>query len=633
MSENQNNDSLPFQAEIQQLLNLIIHSLYSDREIFLRELISNASDACGRLRFESLTNPEMLEGEFIPSIDIEINKTSKTIKVIDNGIGMTSEDVIQNIGTIARSGTKQFVNALSEDDSIDSQLIGQFGVGFYAAFMVAEHVTIRTRAAGHAPENGVHWESDGVSGYTISDTTIEQHGTEITLQIREDSENFLDVDTVKGIVKKYSDHVSIPIRLKDASSEKSEVWDTVNSASALWTRSKNDISEEEYNNFYKSLAYDTTEPLLRLHNRVEGNLEYSALLFIPSKAPFDLWDVQRQKGIKLYVRRIFIADDTERLMPGYLRFVKGVIDSDDLPLNVSREFLQKTKQIDRIRTGTVRKLLAELKKVSKRDTEKYQNFWDEFGRAFKEGVTEDPENREKIADLLRFASTKGEDSNQSVSLKQYVDRMHENQESIYFITAESHTSAKDSPHLEIFKKHDVEVLLLSDPIDEWVVMGLHTYQEKQLKSIAKGDLKLDWLDQDKPEEQSDLKVDSLITKLKDSLSDRATDVRATNRLTDSPACLVVNEYGLSRNMSRILKASGQDSSSEMSPILEINPDHPLIQHLVTNDSNLDDWAHVLFDQATLSEGATLDQPADYVRRINSLLTDSIGEQSSVIITP
>ncbi len=633
MSENQNNDSFPFQAEIQQLLNLVVHSLYSDREIFLRELISNASDACGRLRFESLTNPEMLEGEFSPSIDIEVNEPGKTIKITDNGIGMTSEDVIENIGTIARSGTKQFVDALSGEDSIDSQLIGQFGVGFYSAFMVADHVTIRTRAAGHAPENGVHWESDGVGGYTISDATVKQHGTQITLGIREDSENFLDVGTLTGVIKKYSDHISIPIRLKDTSTEDSGDWDTVNTASALWTRSKRDITEEEYNNFYKSLSYDANEPLLRLHNRVEGNLEYSALLFIPSRAPFDLWDVQRRKGIKLYVRRIFIADDTERLMPGYLRFVRGVIDSDDLPLNVSREFLQKTKQVDRIRAGTVRKLLAELKKVSEKDAEKYQIFWDEFGKAFKEGVTEDSENRDRIADLLRFASTKGEDAKQTVALKHYVDRMHENQESIYFITADSYTSAKDSPHLEIFKKHDIEVLLLSDPIDEWVVMGLHTYQEKQLKSIAKGDLELNWLDPDKPEKQTDLRIDSLISKLKESLSDRATDVRTTYRLTDSPACLVVNEFGLSRNMSRILKASGQDAPSDMSPILEINLEHPLIQHLVENDSNLDDWAHVLFDQATLSEGAALDEPADYVRRINSLLTDTVSEQSSVIITP
>ena len=633
MSENQNNDSVPFQAEIQQLLDLVVHSLYSDREIFLRELISNASDACGRLRFESLTNPEMLEGEFSPSIDITVNEPNKTIKIIDNGIGMTSEDVIENIGTIARSGTKQFVDALSGEDSIDSQLIGQFGVGFYSAFMVADQVTIQTRAAGHAPEDGVQWESNGIGGYAISDAIVQQHGTEISLRMREDSENFLDVGTLKGIIKKYSDHISIPIRIKDTAAEDAEDWETANAASALWTRNKRDISEEEYNNFYRSLTYDASEPLLRLHNRVEGSLEYSALLFIPSRAPFDLWDVQRRKGIKLYVRRIFIADDTERLMPGYLRFVKGVIDSDDLPLNVSREFLQKTKQVDRIRAGTVRKLLAELKKVSEKDAEKYQTFWDEFGKAFKEGVTEDSQNRDKIADLLRFASTKGEDSKQTVSLRQYVDRMHENQESIYFITADSHTSAKDSPHLEIFNKHDVEVLLLSDPIDEWVVMGLHTYSEKNLKSIAKGDLELDWLDQGKPEEQTDLRVDSLVSKLKESLSDRATDVRTTNRLTDSPACLVVNEYGLSRNMSRILKASGQDSPSEASPILEINPDHPLIQHLVENDSNLDDWAHVLFDQATLSEGATLDQPADYVRRINSLLTDSVGEQSSVIITP
>ncbi len=632
MSEETKNENFTFQAEVQQLLNLVIHSLYSEREVFLRELISNASDACGRLRFDSLTNPEMRESEHDSSIDIEVNKRGKTIKIRDNGIGMSRDEVVENIGTIARSGTKRFVEALSGEQSEDTRLIGQFGVGFYSAYMVAENVVIRTRRAGQPPQSGVLWESDGINGYTVDQETIENSGTEIILTLRKDAKDFLDTSEVKRIVRKYSDHVSIPIRLREVTkSKKEDEWETANAGSALWTRARKDVTEEEYDNFYSTLSFDPGKPLVRLHNRVEGRLEYSALLYIPSQAPFDLFEIDRQKGIKLYVRRIFIMDDTENLLPGYLRFVRGVIDSDDLPLNLSREFLQKNKQIERIRAGTVRKLLNELKRVASKDSEKYQTFWKEFGRVFKEGITEDADNRKTIAQLLRFASTKGEGVEQTVSLQDYVDHMKEKQDAIYYVTADSHASAEGSPHLEIFQKHDIEVLLMSDPIDEWVVMHLGDFDDKLLKSIAKGDLALDWLDDDdKSGEKDTLKVDSLVDRLKEALTERAADVRTTSRLTDSPACLVVNEYSLSRNMSRILKVSGQ-SSADMPPILEINPEHPLIRHLADKDDNLNDWAHVLFDQATLSEGTPLENPSDYVRRINSLLTNTINEQSPIII--
>ena len=632
MSEETKNENFTFQAEVQQLLNLVIHSLYSEREVFLRELISNASDACGRLRFDSLINPEMRENEQDSSIDIEVNKRGKTIKIRDNGIGMSRDEVVENIGTIARSGTKRFVEALSGEQSEDSRLIGQFGVGFYSAFMVAENVVIRTRRAGQPPQSGVLWESDGVSGYTVNQETIENPGTEIILTLRKEAKDFLDISEVRRIIRKYSDHVSIPIRLREVTKSKEEdEWETANAGSALWTRARKDVTEEEYDNFYSTLSFDPGKPLVRLHNRVEGRLEYSALLYIPSQAPFDLFDIDRQKGIKLYVRRIFIMDDTENLLPGYLRFVRGVIDSDDLPLNLSREFLQKNKQIERIRAGTVRKLLNEMKRVASKDSEKYQTFWKEFGRVFKEGITEDSDNRKTIAQLLRFASTKGEGVEQCVSLQDYVDRMKEKQDAIYYVTADSHASAEGSPHLEIFQKHNIEVLLMSDPIDEWVVMHLGDFDDKPLKSIAKGNLALDWLDDDdKSDEKDTLKVDSLVDRLKEALTERAADVRTTSRLTDSPACLVVNEYSLSRNMSRILKVSGQ-SAADAPPILEINPEHPLIQHLADKDDNLNDWAHVLFDQATLSEGTQLENPSDYVRRINSLLTNSINEQSPIII--
>ncbi len=641
MSEENTTEKIDFQAEVQQLLNLVIHSLYSEREVFLRELISNASDACGRLRFESLTNPNLLETEHTPSVELEITKRGRKITIRDNGIGMTRTEVAENIGTIARSGTKRFVEALTGEQTEDTNLIGQFGVGFYSVFMVAEKVVLKTRKAGTPKDEGVVWESDGVSGYTINHQSMEQHGTEIIVTLRKDAKEFLDGTKVSGIIKKYADHISVPIRLKaDSTTKKKDnettdaaasEWELVNDGSALWARARKDISAEEYDNFYQSLTYDVEKPLIRLHTRVEGRLEYSALLFIPAHAPFDLWDSERQRGIKLYVRRVFIADDTKNLMPAYLRFVRGVIDSDDLPLNVSREFLQKNKQVERIRAGVVKKILNELKRVAKKDTEKYQSFWQEFGRAFKEGITEDRDNRQTIAELLRFATTHSNGSEQSESLQQYVERMPEKQEAIYYITADSHTSAQCSPHLEIFNKHDIEVLLMSDPIDEWVVMHLHEFQDKPLQSIAKSDLSLDWLEGESPtEEKTNEKAEALATKLKDALGSRITEVKVTSRLTDSPACLVVSDHGMSRNMTRILKATGQ-ASYEAPPIMEINPNHPIIENLIKADEDVDNWAHVLFDQATLSEGSALDNPADYVRRINALLAESMGEKSSIIL--
>ena len=633
MSETENIEKITFQAEVQQLLNLVIHSLYSEREVFLRELISNASDACGRLRFESLTNTEMLEAEHDPAIEIQIAKRPRTITIRDNGIGMNRDEVVENIGTIARSGTKKFVEALSGEQNQDSKLIGQFGVGFYSAFMVAEHVTVRTRRAGEPAENGVIWESNGVDGYTIEDQSIEQPGCEIVLTLRKDAKEFLEIDKVTSIIKKYSDHVSLPIKLRSAPTQKSDPeWEVVNDGSAIWTRPKKDIEEEDYNNFYKSLTFDFEDPLIRLHTQISGQkTDYSALMFIPARAPMDLWFLDQQRGVKLYVRRVFVADDADNLMPAYLRFVRGVIDSDDLPLNVSREFLQKNEQIKKIRSGIVRRLLNEIKRIANKDSEKYQKFWNEFGRAFKEGVTEDPDNRKTVSELLRFASTKSDGKEQTVSLQNYVDRMQEKQDAIYYLTAESHASAEGSPHLEVFKKHDIEVLLMSDPVDEWVVMNLSEFAEKPLKSIAKGDLNLDWIDNE-TEVQADDKADSLINELKKVLDDRVTEVRVTTRLTDSPACLVVGEYTPSRNLSRILKSTGQQQPS-VAPILEINPTHPLIQHLYNKEDQLENWAHVLFDQASLSEGSSLENPADYVRRVNALLTDSLGESESVIIKP
>lgn len=632
MTDKQKDGNIAFQAEVQQLLNLVIHSLYSERDVFLRELISNASDACGRLRFESMTDSSMREGEGESTIDIELRKGAKNIVIRDNGIGMTHDEVVENIGTIARSGTKRFVESLSGEQSEDSRLIGQFGVGFYSAFMVAEQVVLKTRKAGQPPESGVVWSSDGVNGFTIDSETIDEHGTEITLTLRNDAKEFLDDQALRRTIKKYSDHVSLPIRLRSVVRNKPGEWETANEAAAIWTRRRADISEEEYGNFYSTLTYGLSKPLARLHNRVEGKLEYTVLLFIPDQAPFDLFDRDRREGVKLYVRRIFIMDDAEHLLPAYLRFVKGVVDSDDLPLNVSREFLQKNKQIDRIKAGTTKKILAELKRLAAKEPDKYRIFWAQFGQVFKEGIVEDQANAKAISELFRFATTKSDA--ETVSLDDYVGHMSDKQDAIYYLTAESRRAAASSPHLEVFRKHDIEVLLLTDPIDEWVAMHLHEYDGKPLKSIVKGDLSLEAF-----EEKKDGDADSTVTadiaplieRFKEALADRATDVRASTRLTDSPSCLVGNEYDISSNMRRILEASGQSAPSPR-PILEINPDHPLIQNLAKQEDGFEDWAHVLFDQAALSEGGSVENPADYIRRVNALLAQSTGEAPSPIIT-
>lgn len=632
MTEEKENKNIEFQAEVQQLLNLVIHSLYSEREVFVRELISNASDACGRLQFESLTNEKLRKDGEEPAIEIEVNKRQKTVTIRDNGIGMSKDEVVENIGTIARSGTRKFLDALSGEQSSDTKLIGQFGVGFYSAFMVADAVTMRTRKAGLSAKKGVVWQSDGINGYTISDETIKEQGTEIILTLRKEAKEFLEIDRIREVVKKYSNHVTIPVRARTTGTKEEKDWETLNKASALWTRNRREISEEDYNSFYTSVAFDLDEPLLRLHTRVEGRLEYTALLYVPSRAPFDMWDRDRRRGIKLFVRRVFVMDDAEHLMPAYLRFVKGVIDSDDLPLNVSREFLQKNAQIERIRSGTVRKLLNELKKLAAKDTEKYQQFWNEFGKVFKEGVFEDADNRKLLSDLLRFATTKSDGAEQNVSLQTYVNRMPEDQKAIYYVTAESHAAAQGTPQLEVFNKHGIEVLLLSDPVDEWVVMHLNEYEGKELKSVAKGDLELEGFEDAELDSGKTTELEPLLQKLKEALNEKATDVRTTSRLTDSPACLVANDHDLGRNLTRLLKATGQ-TAPESRPVLEINPKHPIILSLSEKEEKLDDWAHVLFDQAALSEGGTLENPADYVRRVNALLSGNKESKESVIVTP
>ncbi len=630
MSDKNQTESLNFQTEVQQILHLMIHSLYSDKEIFLRELISNASDACDKLRFESLIDESLLESGDELSVHVNVDKDARTITVTDNGIGMSREEVIENIGTIARSGTKQFIEAMTGENSKDANLIGQFGVGFYSAFIVADKVTLKTRKAGQTADTGVRWSSNGTEQYEVSTIERPERGTEVTLHLRKDHDEFLESYRLRSIINKYSDHISLPIKMlaepsgekdKDKKKDETPEWETVNKGSALWARSKKDITDEEYNTFYTSVAYDPQPPLCVIHNQVEGKLEYISLLFIPSKAPFDLWDREQRHGVKLYVRRIFIMDDAKYLMPSYMRFVRGVVDCADLPLNVSREFLQKNKEIDKIRAGSVKKILGELKKLANNDEEKYQNFWNEFGKALKEGIVEDLENQKTLSELMRFATTHDDSDAQTVSLDAYVKRMPLKQKAIYYITAETHAAAQSSPHLEIFRKHGIEVLLLSDPIDEWVVNHLTEYNEKPWQSVAKGALDLDDFEEPKKDKKQEKELKDITDKFKDALGDSVKEVRVSYRLTDSPACLVADEHDMGGNLERMLKAMGQDAPTAK-PIMEINPDHPIIERLKDNPLRIDDWAHVLFDQAALSEGAPLKQPAAYVKRVNSLLTES-----------
>lgn len=619
-------ETLGFQAEVKQLLHLMIHSLYSNREIFLRELISNASDACDKLRFEALHNAALLEGDSDFKIRVDYDKEARTITVSDNGIGMNRDEVISNLGTIAKSGTREFFASLTGDEQKDAHLIGQFGVGFYSSFIVADKVTVKTRRAGEKSDQGVEWVSDGGGEFTVAMIEKPTRGTEITLHLREGQDELLSAWKLKAIVRKYSDHIVQPIQMrkeewKDGKEVKTDEWETVNQASALWTKPKQEIGEDDYKAFYKHVAHDYDDPLAWVHAKVEGKQEYTQLLYIPAHAPFDLWDRHARHGIKLYVRRVFIMDDAEQLMPLYLRFVRGVVDSADLPLNVSREILQESKDIEAIRKGCTAKVLGLLADLADNDKEKYARFWREFGRVLKEGIGEDFANKEKIARLLRFASTHTDTPDETVSLADYVARMKEGQEKIYYVTAESFNAAKNSPHLEIFRKKGIEVLLLSDRVDEWVVAHLTEFEGKPLVSVAKGGLDLGKLEDEteKQEKEKDASAfKALCEKIAKSLGERVKEVRVTHRLTDSPACLVADEHDITGNLARILKAAGQQAPLSK-PILEINPKHPVVQRLKTEEAKFDDWAAVLFDQALLAEGGSLDDPATFVKRINELM--------------
>ena len=615
-----------FQTEISQLLDLMINSLYSQKEIFLRELISNSSDAIDKRRFEALTDASLLNDEEELSVVITTDKDAKTLTISDNGIGMNHDEMIDNIGTIARSGTKKFMQAIeaSKSDGDDVSLIGQFGVGFYSVFMVADKVSVLSRRAGDT--QGVLWESDGKGEFTISEHEKDTVGTSITMHLRDDESEYLEDFRLKHIINKYSEHISLPIKMlgsvpldeegKPQEGVEAEL-ETVNTGTALWARAKSEITDEEYQNFYRGLSYDMEPPLSTLHHKVEGNMEYTSLLFIPKKAPYDLWNRENKQGIKLYVRRVFIMDDAEHLMPNYLRFVKGVIDSQDLPLNVSREILQSDRDIQKIKGRAVKRILDELKRLAKDEADTYQGFWSEFGQVIKEGIVEDAGNKANITPLLRFASTHNDNDEQSVSLDQYVERMADDQEDIYYITAESYQAAKGSPHLEMFTKKGIEVLLLTDPVDEWLVNSLSDHDEKSLKSVTKGDLELSD-DEKKEQEEAKAELSSVTDKLAEVLSDSVKDVRLTNRLTESPACLVADETDPGANLERIMKSMGQDAPTSK-PILELNPDHALIKQLNAESESFSDWAHVLFDQAALSEGAQIKNPANYVKLVNKLL--------------
>ncbi len=624
-------ETLGFQTEVKHLLKLMIHSLYSNKEIFLRELISNASDAADKLRFEALSNDALYGKDSELKITVEYDKDARTITVSDNGIGMTRQEVMDNIGTIAKSGTKEFFESLTGDQAKDAHLIGQFGVGFYSSFIIADKVTLLTRKAGDTADKGVRWESAGEGDYSIESISKATRGTDVILHLREGEDEFLNGFTLRNIIRKYSDHITLPIYMaKEEYDEKAEETkkgeaEVVNQASALWARPKNEIKDEEYKEFYKHVAHDFEDPIAYVHNRVEGKYEYTSLFYIPSRAPFDLWDRESRHGIKLYVRRVFIMDDAKHIMPNYLRFVRGLVDSDDLPLNVSREILQQNKVIDNIRSASVKKVLGLLEDVAKNDKEKYQTVWKEFGRVLKEGPGEDFANKDKIAGLLRFASTHTDTEEQNVSLADYIGRMKEGQESIYYITADSFASAKNSPHLEIFRKKGLEVLLLSDSVDEWLVSSLTEFEDKKLVSVTKGELDLgDLENEEEKKEQQEVSKEfqGIVVQMKDTLGEQVKDVRLTHRLTNSPACLVKDAYDMSANLERILKQAGQDIPASK-PILELNPQHPLVEKL-KNEKDSDrfkDMTFILFDQALLAEGGQLDDPAAFVSRLNELLLD------------
>ncbi len=630
-------ETLGFQTEVKHLLHLMINSLYSNKEIFLRELISNGSDAADKLRFEALSNESLYEGNSDLSIRVDFDKDERTVTVADSGIGMTREEVQDHIGTIAKSGTKQFFEKLTGDQAKDSELIGQFGVGFYSAFIVADKVTLTTRKAG--TKEAVRWESAGEGDYTIETVDKETRGTEIVLHLKEGEDEFLDGYRLRSIIKKFSDHISLPIIMnQDIPAETDEDGketapariedETVNSASALWTKSKDDISDEDYNEFYKHVGHDFQDPLTHVHSKVEGVNEYTLLLYVPARAPFDMWDRDAKHGVKLYIRKVFITDDAEQLMPRYLRFVRGVIDADSLPLNVSREILQQSKQISTIKAGAVKKVLGLLKSMANNDAEKYEKFWSEFGNVIKEGVIEDHKNKDAVAKLLRFSSTHTDKEKQDVALADYVTRMKEGQEKIYYVTADSFSAAKNSPHLEIFRKKGVEVILMADRVDEWLISNLTEFDGKQLQSVAKGELDLDKLDTEedkKDKEETGKDFEAVIKQMKEVLGEKVSEVRITNRLTDSPACLVTGDNDMSLNMERIMKEAGQSMNmmgmGGSKPIFEINPTHALVTNIKDeqDDDRFADITNILFDQAILSEGGQLDDPSAFVHKLNGLL--------------
>jgi len=623
--------TLSFQAEVKQILHLVTHSLYSNKEIFLRELISNASDACDKLRFEAIDKPELYEGKTELEVRVAFDKDARTITITDNGIGMSSEEAVAHLGTIAKSGTREFMSALQGDQKKDAQLIGQFGVGFYSGFIVADRITVESRRAGLPAEEGVRWMSEGAGDFEVETIARPERGTSVILHLREGEEEFLSSWKLRSIISKYSDHISLPILMQkeewDAEAKKQvtkDEWAPVNKASALWSRPKSEITKEQYEEFYKQISYDTEAPLAYTHNRVEGRSEYTQLLYIPSKAPFDLWNRDKRGGVKLYVKRVFIMDDAEALMPVYLRFVKGVIDSSDLPLNVSRELLQESRDVKAIREGSTKRVLSMLESLAESEDaaekEKYAAFWKDFGVVLKEGIGEDHANRERLAKLYRFSSTHDDGSVQNVSLPEYVSRMKEGQEAIYYVTADTLATAKNSPQLEIFKKKGIEVLLLTDRVDEWLLSHLYEYDGHPLQSVAKGSVDLGKLADEAEKKQAEEAATAFkptLERLKISLKDRAKDVRVTTRLVDSPACLVVEEGDMSGHLARLLKQAGQGAPTSQ-PILEVNAEHPLVKKLESSE-RFDDLAGILFDQALLAEGGQLEDPAAYVRRVNALL--------------
>ena len=616
MSQKQTHE---FQTEVSQLLDLMIHSLYSNKEIFLRELVSNASDAIDKLKFESLSNDSLIEAKEEPSIHIDVDKKAGTITIKDNGIGMTHDEVMENIGTIANSGTKKYLEGLDKNQSQDSNLIGQFGVGFYSAFIVANTVTLFSRKAGDDKANGTKWISKGKGDYSIETVELENYGTTIVLDVKKAEKEFIDDFRIRGVISKYSDHITVPILMLKPSEEDKDVveYEKINEATAFWMKDKKELSQADYDEFYKALTYDFEGPLTQIHNRVEGKLDYSSLLYIPKKAPFDMWEPKRKSGVKLYAKRVFIMEGNEELLPQYLRFIKGVIDTADLSLNVSREILQGSKVVDTIKKASVKRILSELDKMSKNKPEDYATFWKEFGMVIKEGVVEDFANKDKISNLLRFTSTSTDNSDQTISLQDYIGRMKEGQKNIYYVTADTYAAAKGSPHLEIFKQKDIEVLLLSDRVDEWLVANFGDFEEYSLKSIAKGDLEdLDSKEDKKKKEKTVKDFESVITKAQEILSNQVKEVKVSSRLSESPSCLVADENELGGNMERIMKSLGQDIP-DTKPILEINPDHPLVIKLKTKVD--EDLVKVLFDQAVLSEGGQIKEPAEFVKRMNKLL--------------